>query len=124
MIMVVYTRLDTAKECTTTDSDNAVWNNHRGKTAALLESLIADGGHAVGDGDGGQASTHTECITANTNNAVGDGYRGQTTTFIESKINDRCYAVSVTLVNNRFRYHHITRISSVRIIMRSLITNR
>ena len=45
--------------------------------AYIVEGIVANGGDAVGDGDGGQAAAAIEGIDADGGDAVGDGDGGQ-----------------------------------------------
>ena len=58
------------------DGGNAVGDGDGGKPAAIRESITADGCHAVADGDGGQAAAFIESITADGGHAVGNGNGG------------------------------------------------
>ena len=46
------------------------------QAAATIEGIIADAGHAFGDGDGGQAAATRESRTADAGHAAGDGDGG------------------------------------------------
>ena len=59
------------------------FNINGGQTAAISESMIADGCHAVGDGDRDQTAAISESIFADGCHAVADGHRGQATAIIE-----------------------------------------
>ena len=62
---------------------NAATNGHRGQAAAIIESIVADGGNAVGDGHGDQAAATRESTVADRGDAVGDGHGGHAAATIE-----------------------------------------
>ena len=53
-----------------------------------IESLLADGGHAVGDGHGGEAGAVTESFVPDGSYAVAYGHGGEATATIESRAAD------------------------------------
>ncbi len=57
------------------DGYSSTTNGNRSQTAAKLESMIIDEGHAVGDGNRSQAAAIRESTKADEGHAVGDGNR-------------------------------------------------
>ena len=62
-----------------TDRGHAVGDGNGGQATAGVESIVTDGGHAVGDGHGGQAVAPTESIVTDGGHAVRDSHGGQAT---------------------------------------------
>ena len=60
--MVVQRSLNTIFEGTVADAGHAVGDGDRGQAAATVEGRVADAGHAVWDGDGCQAAAIPEGI--------------------------------------------------------------
>ena len=55
---------------------------------ATGESIVADGGDGIGDGDTGQAGAIVECKVADGGDGVGDGDAGQAAATIERAVAD------------------------------------
>jgi len=53
-----------------TDAGHAVWDGDGGQAAAVIEGLDSYAGHTVGDCDGCQAAAITECIVADAGHAI------------------------------------------------------
>ena len=67
----------------------------------FTEGFVANAGHAIRDGDGGQATATIEGMAVNGGQAVRDGDGGQSGATRESIIADGCHAVWCTIVRNR-----------------------
>ena len=73
---------------------------HGGQAAATRESIPANAGHAVGNGDRGQTTTITEGILTDAGHAVRDGDRGQGVASTESPVSDAGHAAGNNQISN------------------------
>ena len=69
--MVVYTRLDTSKECTAADVGHAVGYSDASQTATTIKRIVSDSGYAVGYIDTSQAAAIIERFVTDYGYAVG-----------------------------------------------------
>ena len=75
------------------DEGHAVGDGNRSQAAAIIENILANGGHAVGDGNRSQAAAPSESSLANGGHTVGDGNRSQAATIVESILTDGDHAI-------------------------------
>ena len=102
IIFVVLQRI-TPIEGMASDAGHAVRDGDGGQAAAFIEDTAADAGHTVWNDDGGQAAAISEGIVADAGHAVWDGDGGQAAAVFEGIIADACHAVSFTTVCHRWR---------------------
>ena len=60
----------------------------------ILERIISNARHTIGNGDGGQARAFIESLTSNGRHAVADGDGGQARAIKERIISNGCYVFS------------------------------
>ena len=68
--MVVYESLNTAIEGIVADAGHAVGDGNRSKATATFKGIVADAGHTFRDSDGGQATATRKCRFSNAVHSV------------------------------------------------------
>ena len=72
LFIVVQSSLNTIRESKRANAGHAVWDGDGGQAAAIIEGIDTDTGNAVGDGDGCQAAATPEGTFADAGHAVRD----------------------------------------------------
>ena len=70
MLLVIYTCLDTLRECTLADVCHTIGNVHQCKSAATIERSATDVSHAVGNGHWDQTAATIERSTTDVGHAI------------------------------------------------------
>ena len=81
------------RESIITDGGHAVGDDDLGQTGAIRESVLTDGGHTVADRNGGQAGANVESIITDRGHAVGNDDLSQASAIVESTRTDGGHAV-------------------------------
>ena len=110
---------------TVADGGHAVRDGDGGE-AAITERIFADGGHAVGDDDGGEVVAARERTVADGGHAVADDDGGDAAV-TERMVADAGHRPRYIIIINRCRNPHLARIAveiSIPISDRSFIATR
>ena len=102
MLLVIYTRLDTATERILSYTCYAARNSNGRQASATLESIIANFSHTVGNLDGGEADASRESPLADRGNTATNGNRSQAAAIVESSPTDGVHVVNRFIIPDSF----------------------
>ena len=78
-----------------------VANMHSSEAAAIIESLVSNACHTLGDGDGFEATAIIESLVSNACHTLGDGDGGQAAAIPESPFSNACHAIGLAIIGDR-----------------------